>query len=162
MNHLFASVLRWFDDEAGLDQLSERYPDRLDLLRIIPFLILHIACLGIIWTGWSTVAVGTAIGLYVVRMLGITGTYHRYFSYRTYKMSRFWQFVFTIIANSSAQRGALWWASQGRNCPLIKPIEGFFLEIIDKMARNETRPIDITKIKKSIFFILLQRGFYHL
>jgi stearoyl-CoA desaturase (delta-9 desaturase) len=115
MNHIFASVLRWFDDEAGLDQLSERDPDRLDFFRIIPFLILHIACLGVIWTGWSTVAVGTAIGLYVVRMLGITGTYHRYFSHRTYKMSRFWQFIFAIIANSSAQRGPLWWASHHRH-----------------------------------------------
>ena len=114
MNHIFASVLRWFDDEAGLDQLSERDPDRLDFFRIIPFLILHIACLGVIWTGWSAVAVGTAIGLYVVRMLGITGTYHRYFSHRTYKMSRFWQFIFAVIANSSAQRGPLWWASHHR------------------------------------------------
>ncbi len=115
MNHIFASMLRWFDDEAGLDQLSERDPERLDLLRIIPFLMLHIACLGVIWTGWSTVAVGTAIGLYVVRMLGITGTYHRYFSHRTYKMSRFWQFVFAVIANSSAQRGPLWWAAHHRH-----------------------------------------------
>jgi stearoyl-CoA desaturase (delta-9 desaturase) len=114
MNHIFASVLRWFDDEAGLDQLSERDPDRLDFFRIIPFLILHIACLGVIWAGWSMVAIGTAIGLYVVRMLGITGTYHRYFSHRTYKMSRFWQFIFAVIANSSAQRGPLWWASHHR------------------------------------------------
>jgi stearoyl-CoA desaturase (delta-9 desaturase) len=115
MNHIFASVLRWFDDEAGLDELSKREQDRLDFLRIIPFLMLHIACLGVIWTGWSKVAVGTAIGLYVVRMLGITGAYHRYFSHRTYKMSRFWQFVFAVIANSSAQRGPLWWAANHRH-----------------------------------------------
>lgn len=115
MNHIFASFLRWFDDEAGLDQLSEREPDRLDVFRIIPFLMLHIACLGVIWTGWSKVAVGTAIGLYVVRMLGITGTYHRYFSHRSYKMSRIWQFAFAVIANSSAQRGPLWWASHHRH-----------------------------------------------
>ena len=115
MNHIFVSVLRWFDDEAGLDQLSERDPDHLDFFRIIPFLILHIACLGVIWTGWSTAAVGTAIGLYVVRILGITGTYHRYFSHRTYKMSRIWQFIFAVNANSSAQRGPLWWASHHRS-----------------------------------------------
>ena len=115
MNHILSSLLRWFDDDAGLDQLSERDPERLDLLRIMPFLILHIACLGVIWTGYSKVAVGTAIGLYVIRMFGITGTYHRYFSHRTYKMSRFWQFVFAIIANSSAQRGPLWWAAHHRH-----------------------------------------------
>jgi stearoyl-CoA desaturase (delta-9 desaturase) len=30
-------------------------------------------------------------------------------------MSRFWQFVFAVIANSSAQRGALWWAANHRH-----------------------------------------------
>ncbi len=29
-------------------------------------------------------------------------------------MSRFWQFIFAVIANSSAQRGPLWWASHHR------------------------------------------------
>jgi stearoyl-CoA desaturase (delta-9 desaturase) len=115
MNNILASVLRWFDDEAGLDELSERDPERLDLLRVMPFLTLHLACFGVIWTGWSAVAVGTAIGLYVVRMFGITGIYHRYFSHRTYEMSRFWQFVFTILAISSAQRGPLWWAAHHRH-----------------------------------------------
>jgi stearoyl-CoA desaturase (delta-9 desaturase) len=113
--HLLMSVLRWFDDEVRIDQLATRDPDRVDWVRVVPFLTLHVACLVVIWAGWSPVAVGTAIGLYVVRMLAITGCYHRYFSHRTYRMSRFWQFVGALIASTSAQRGPIWWAAHHRH-----------------------------------------------
>jgi stearoyl-CoA desaturase (Delta-9 desaturase) len=113
--HLLMSFLRWFDDDAGIDQLSSRDPERVDWLRVVPFLLLHAACFVVIWVGWSPVAVGTAIGLYVVRMLAITGVYHRYFSHRTYKMSRFWQFLGAVIAATSAQRGPIWWAGHHRH-----------------------------------------------
>jgi len=109
------SIVRWFDGEAGTDQVSSRDLDRVDWLRVIPFVSLHLACLLVIWVGWSPVAVATAIGLYVIRMLAITGVYHRYFSHRTYKMSRFWQFIGAVIAGSSAQRGPLWWAAHHRH-----------------------------------------------
>jgi stearoyl-CoA desaturase (delta-9 desaturase) len=109
------SLLRWLDDEAGIDQLSQRDPDRVDWVRVVPFMSLHLACLLVIWVGWSPVAVGTAIGLYVVRMLTITGVYHRYFSHRAYKMSRFWQFVGALVAATSAQRGPIWWAGHHRH-----------------------------------------------
>jgi stearoyl-CoA desaturase (delta-9 desaturase) len=113
--HFLMSVLRWFDGEAGLDQLSQRDPDRVDWLRVVPFLLLHLACLLVIWVGWSPVAVGTAVGLYVIRMLAITGVYHRYFSHRAYQMSRFWQFVGAFVAATSAQRGPIWWAAHHRH-----------------------------------------------
>ena len=114
-HHLLLSLLRWFGDEAGIDQLSSRDPNRVDWLRVAPFLALHAACLLVIWVGWSPVAVGTAVGLYVVRMLAITGVYHRYLSHRAYKMSRFWQFVGAVIATTSAQHGPIWWAGHHRH-----------------------------------------------
>ena len=52
--------------------------------------------------------------LYFVRMFGVTGGYHRYFSHRTYKTSRAFQFVLAFLAQSSSQMGALWWASHHR------------------------------------------------
>lgn len=81
----------------------------------IPFLLLHIACLGAIWTGVDARAVIVAIALYVVRMFAVTGGYHRYFSHRTYKTSRVFQFILAFLAQSSGQRGALWWAAQHRH-----------------------------------------------
>lgn len=52
--------------------------------------------------------------LYVVRMFFVTGGYHRYFSHRTFKTSRFFQFILAGGAQSSLQKGALWWASNHR------------------------------------------------
>lgn len=87
----------------------------MDWLRILPFIALHAGCLGVIWVGWSWVAVLTALALYLIRMFAITGFYHRYFSHRAYKASRFWQFLFAVLGNASAQRGPLWWAGHHRH-----------------------------------------------
>ncbi len=81
---------------------------------MLPFLFLHLGCLGVFCCGWSPVAIVLAVGLYWVRMFAITAFYHRYFSHRTFKTGRFWQFVFALWAMFSVQRGPLWWASHHR------------------------------------------------
>jgi len=48
-------------------------------------------------------------------MFAITGFYHRYFSHRTFRTSRFFQFILAAWGNASVQRGALWWASVHRH-----------------------------------------------
>jgi stearoyl-CoA desaturase (Delta-9 desaturase) len=53
--------------------------------------------------------------LYVVRMFAVTGFYHRYFSHRAFKTSRFGQFVFAVLAASAVQRGPIWWAAHHRH-----------------------------------------------
>jgi stearoyl-CoA desaturase (delta-9 desaturase) len=114
-NKVFQSLICWFDDEAGDDRVSQLPSEEVDWLRVIPFFLLHLSCIVVIWVGWSPVAVWTAIGLYLIRMLAVTAVYHRYFSHRAYKTSRFWQFVFALIATSSAQKGPLWWAANHRH-----------------------------------------------
>ncbi len=114
-NRILRTFLRWVDDDAVLDIQDPGQIEKIDWLRILPFLFLHVACLGVIWVGWSPVAVMTAVGLYVIRMLAITGGYHRYFSHRTYKTSRVWQFILAILGNSAVQRGPLWWAGHHRH-----------------------------------------------
>lgn len=109
------TIRRWISEDAQSEAMTEQELDRIDWLRVIPFLTLHIACLGVLWVGWSPIAVWTAVVLYAIRMLAITGTYHRYFAHRTYEMSRFWQFFFAIIACSAGQKGPLWWASHHRH-----------------------------------------------
>jgi stearoyl-CoA desaturase (delta-9 desaturase) len=52
---------------------------------------------------------------YGVRMFGITGGYHRYFSHRSYKTGRVFQFILALIGASSAQLGPLWWAAHHRH-----------------------------------------------
>ncbi len=112
----FLTLLHWFDSDAG--EPFEARPDSGDKDiawgRVIPFAALHLGCLGVLWTGWSWTAVGVAAGLYFVRMFAITGFYHRYFSHRTFRTSRFAQFLFGLLGASSAQRGPLWWAYHHR------------------------------------------------
>jgi len=50
----------------------------------IPFVLVHVACFGAIWTGVPKQALWVALALYFVRMWAITAGYHRYFSDRSY------------------------------------------------------------------------------
>ena len=109
------SIRRWFDTDAAADQSPLADIKQVDWFRIIPFVIMHAMCLGVIWVGWSWFAILTAVGLYLIRMFGITGFYHRYFSHNSFKTNRFWQFIFAVIGNSSVQRGPLWWAAHHRH-----------------------------------------------
>lgn len=81
----------------------------------IPFALVHLAALGALWTGLPAYAVWMAVALYLVRMWAVTAAYHRYFSHRSYKTSRAFQFALAFLAQTSAQRGALWWAAIHRH-----------------------------------------------
>ncbi len=98
----------------GADVVRKR-PDKFELGRCLPFIFLHLGCLGVIWVGWSQAAVAVALLLYVIRMFAITAFYHRYFSHRTFHTSRLTQFLFAVLGNTAIQRGALWWAAVHRH-----------------------------------------------
>ncbi len=108
------SFLRWFDSSAGQAESVPSGSIEIDWLRIVPFLASHLMILGVFWVGWSGTAVGIAVLLYGLRMFAVTAFYHRYFSHKTFKTSRAWQFVFGLLGNSAVQRGPLWWASHHR------------------------------------------------
>ena len=80
----------------------------------LPFVLIHLAALGALWSGVTPAAVICCIVLFFVRMFAVTGGYHRYFSHRTYKTSRVFQFVLAFVAQTTAQKGALWWAAHHR------------------------------------------------
>jgi stearoyl-CoA desaturase (delta-9 desaturase) len=87
---------------------------KIDWAGAIPFILCHLAVFAAFWTGVTWQAVVVCVVLYVVRMFAVTGGYHRYFSHRTYKTSRVFQFILAFLAQSSAQKGALWWAAHHR------------------------------------------------
>ncbi|PZR02437.1 MAG: hypothetical protein DI536_37005, partial [Archangium gephyra] len=105
-----ATLRRWFDTQ-GRDTDAASPDPRIDWLRAVPFIGMHLACVAVLWVGVSLTAVIVAVALYAVRMFAITGFYHRYFSHRTFRTSRVLQFVFALIGASSVQRGPLWWAA---------------------------------------------------
>ncbi len=80
----------------------------------IPFLLVHLACFAALWTGVTIEALLLGGALYVVRMFAVTAGYHRYFAHRTYQTSRLAQFLLAFLAQTSAQRGVLWWAANHR------------------------------------------------
>lgn len=80
-----------------------------------PFILVHLACLGAIWTGVSTQALLLCLCLYLVRMFGVTVGYHRYFSHKSFQTSRAFQFLLAFLAQTSAQKGVIWWASKHRD-----------------------------------------------
>jgi stearoyl-CoA desaturase (delta-9 desaturase) len=87
----------------------------IDMVRAIPFLAVHLAAVvGVILLGWSWAGLAWALGLYAIRMFGVTAGYHRYFSHRSYRTSRPMQFVLALLAMSSSQKGVIWWASHHR------------------------------------------------
>ena len=106
--------LSWLDGEAKAGLVLDAESKHMDRVRTIPFFLMHLAVLTVLWVGWSPVALATAVLFYVVRMFAITGFYHRYFSHRTFRTSRAMQLVFAIIGASAAQRGPLWWAANHR------------------------------------------------
>ena len=61
---------------------------------------------------WTYLAL--AATSYTIFMLSITIGYHRYFSHRAFKTSRFVQFVLAWMAQMTSQKGALWWAAHHR------------------------------------------------
>ena len=117
IRRVLVTIRQWFDSDyfpEGADAVRAR-SDRFEFRRCLPFIFLHAGCLAVLWVGWSWTAVALAAALYFVRMFAITGFYHRYFSHRTFHTSRWMQFAFAVLGNTSVQRGALWWAAVHRH-----------------------------------------------
>jgi stearoyl-CoA desaturase (delta-9 desaturase) len=83
-------------------------------LGALPFILLHLAPLGALWTGTNWQDWAVCIALYWGRMFFVTSVYHRYFAHRTFKTSRLFQFLLAFAAMTSSQKGILWWASHHR------------------------------------------------
>ncbi len=151
------SLVRWFDSDY-IPEGSENFrntPKQVDWPRTIPFIILHLGCLGVIWVGVSPLAVWLAVGLYFFRMFAITGFLHRYFSHKTYSTSRAFQFVMALWCSLAVQRGALWWAythrhhhkhsdeEDDKHSPVV---DGFWWAHIGWITSKKNFPTDYSKI----------------
>jgi stearoyl-CoA desaturase (delta-9 desaturase) len=94
------------------DRRLER--ESLDYSVCIQFFFMHAACLLVVWSGVSAVAVLVCLALYVVRMFAITAGFHRLFAHRTYRTGRVFQFLLALTGTAAYQKGPLWWASHHR------------------------------------------------
>ncbi|WP_199226814.1 fatty acid desaturase [Opitutus sp. ER46] len=153
-----SACVQWFDADYapdGADKMRAE-PDRVDWVRCIPFIILHAGCLGVIWVGWSPVAVWAAIALYFLRMFAVTGIYHRYFSHKTYSTTRVGQFLLALWGGTTVQRGPLWWAFHHRHHHQHSDdpedahsphVHGFWWSHIGWITSRRNFPTDYSKVK---------------
>lgn len=81
----------------------------------IPFVLVHLACIGAIWSGITWEALTICVALYWLRIFAIGAGYHRYFSHRAYSTSRVFQLVLAVAAQTTAQKSVLWWAAMHRH-----------------------------------------------
>jgi len=81
----------------------------------VSFVLVHLGCLAALWLTFSWKLVALCAALYLVRMFAVTAGYHRYFSHRAYRMGRIPQFLMAFLAQTSAQKGVLWWAANHRH-----------------------------------------------
>jgi stearoyl-CoA desaturase (Delta-9 desaturase) len=100
--------------ESSANNIRPLEREKLDSSVCVQFLFMHLACLLVIWTGVSAVAVLTCLALYVVRMFAITAGFHRLFAHRTYKCGRIFQFLMAFTATAAYQKGPLWWSAHHR------------------------------------------------
>lgn len=88
--------------------------DRPEMLRLGALVFMHVGCMFVYSVGWSWPAVSVAGLLYVLRAFGLTAFYHRYFSHRAFKTSRWFQLVGAVLGILALQKGPLWWAAHHR------------------------------------------------
>jgi stearoyl-CoA desaturase (delta-9 desaturase) len=90
--------------------------DAIHWTRSLPFFAVHAVAVA---TPFVAPAEGRwvalALGLYFVRMFGVTAGYHRYFSHRAFRTSRGLQLFLAVLGVSAVQKGPLWWAAHHRD-----------------------------------------------
>ncbi len=141
-------------------QLARLPRERLTTREIIdslPFLGVHLVALVgalVVLPSWGDVAL--CLGVWYVRIFGISLAYHRYFAHRTFKTSRPFQFLLAFWAMTSAQKGVLWWAGHHRNHhrytdmpgdPHSPARSGFFWSHMGWILshRNADAPLDVIR-----------------
>src|SRR5712672_1794812 len=121
----------------------------------IPFVLVHLACIAAIWTGITWQSVALCAALYWLRIFAIGAGYHRYFSHRAYTTSRAFQLILALLAQSTAQKSVLWWATQHRHHHLHSDTErdlhsprqkGFWYSHVGWIFARRQDSFDLVKI----------------
>ena len=113
--YLRATNLRWRRGPgescvAGTNEIA-----KVPSVLMTGVVVLHLGTLLVFLTGVSPVALLVFAVMFVVRATGITTGYHRYFSHRSFKTSRPFQFVLALWGTLAAQGGLSWWVSHHRD-----------------------------------------------
>ena len=130
--------------------------DLKNLLKKYNFWPLHLLPLFMIYTGVNTVDFIVLGAYYFTGIFFVVAGYHRYFSHRTFKTSRWFQFVLAFGAMATAQKGVLWWASHHRDHHRYSDtdkdihsakLKGFYYSHVGWILAPDYKDTDFNKIK---------------
>jgi stearoyl-CoA desaturase (delta-9 desaturase) len=133
---------------------TSRWPDAVDFGRASLFLGLHLMPLGALWTTVRAADWWLCLALYFGRMWFVTAGLHRYFSHRSYKTGRVFQFVLAFGALTCAQRSVMWWAACHRHHhkhsdekeDLHSPKDGFWWSHVVWVFQRRAREADLEMV----------------
>nr|GMD90204.1 palmitoyl-monogalactosyldiacylglycerol delta-7 desaturase, chloroplastic-like [Ipomoea batatas] len=171
-----AGEMQVFDDtpQGGAKQERAEFWTRMGKsLEVAPgslaikamFPLAHLLCLFAPFC-FSWDAVGVAFGLYIITGLGVTLSYHRNLSHRSYKLPKWLEYFFAYCGVHALQGDPIGWVSNHRyhhqyadtkNDP-HSPIEGFWYSHIgwlyDTKSADERseRPTNVADLENQFFY----------
>jgi stearoyl-CoA desaturase (Delta-9 desaturase) len=80
----------------------------------VGIVLIHVFTVVAVARGVSLKLAAIAAAMYLIRIFAITAGYHRYFSHRSYKTSRGFQFALALLGTTATQKGPLWWSATHR------------------------------------------------
>jgi stearoyl-CoA desaturase (delta-9 desaturase) len=99
--------------------------EKINLVTSLPFILVHVVALvGPFLVGFKWWYPVLALATYYVRLFFVTAGYHRYFSHRAFKTSRWFQFILAFGAVATSQKGVLWWAAHHRDHHKLSDMPG--------------------------------------
>jgi stearoyl-CoA desaturase (Delta-9 desaturase) len=111
-----ACRVHWVEHAMTTPTASASTSQKFDLVALIPFIGWHLLLIpGFLFIDFKWEYVALVAVTYFLRMFGVTAGYHRYFSHRAFKTNRVFQFLLAFLAQTSAQKGVLWWAANHRH-----------------------------------------------
>lgn len=82
--------------------------------RVILFTGFHLGSLGLLWTGLSWEGLFLGVLLIILRSIGISVGYHRYFSHKSFTAKRSVEIVLVVLGSMAAQGSLFEWVSTHR------------------------------------------------
>jgi stearoyl-CoA desaturase (delta-9 desaturase) len=143
-------------DTALAPSVSRRPHGRPRFSGVFGFAFIHVAAVvGVAVLDFSWKGIALCLASYYLRMFAITAGFHRYFAHRAYKLGRVPQFLLALLAQTSAQKGVLWWAAHHRHHhkysdtprDLHSPVvDGFWWSHIGWILCRDNEQTDLSKI----------------
>jgi len=143
----------------------------MNSMKTIVFLTFHLLWILAFWSGASTGALCFATASYFVILFGVFAGFHRYFSHRTFKTSRVFQFLLALLGTLSLQKGVLHWAANHRvhhkysdkpgdiHSPIINTLYWAHMGWIMSDDHNETKWDKIKDFSKFPELVWLNKNF---